>query len=64
MNELHRNLIMIWDFRKNMFQADLKTSIFLSASLTEQKFFCGIPRKVQKKLKFRYLDRKMDFPLF
>jgi hypothetical protein len=27
----------------------------------KKKFFCGIP---QKKLKFRFLPRKMDFPRF
>jgi hypothetical protein len=29
-----------------------------------KKRFCGNPQKVEKKLKFRFLGRKMDFPLF
>jgi hypothetical protein len=52
------------NFKKNIFL--LKNKITKTFFFVPQFriLFSGIPQKVEKNLKFRFLGRKMDFPLF
>jgi plasmid rolling circle replication initiator protein Rep len=47
-------LILIWAFRKNMFQADLKTSIFFHRRFSREPL-------LKKKRKNRNIPRNIEF---